>query len=291
MEGERDQHARTRRQSLGVALGAAAALTAFLLAPAATRAQEATPTSTALPEAGTRLSLEAPGEPVKEGDRFDVTLRVDNVERMQAFEAFIEYDHNLLRLKDGQMESFFIDAEREAQCAVSPAGWVVLSGDVDSMVTDLQGIEGSIVQPDPERGQVTTWFPATETDRALELGKVERTRVFINCISLGPPISSGGPPGVSGSGDLATVTFEAVKGGVAQLQLQESTLLLDDIDATGDIPRIPHQAESAAVEIEGNDEFPWLIVGAAIGAAVFVALGGLGALWSRRRAGGGEQPS
>ena len=287
MECQRATPAQRHRSRLLAAYIVAGALAALLLSRGSwtARAQEPTPTQAAQ-EAVTRLSIVAPSELILEGEQFGVTLRIDDVAHLQAFQVFIEYDHNLLSLKEAQMEPFFTEAERQDECSVSPAGWVILSGDVEAIEQELQGVQGAIVQANPERAEVTAWFPASQTDRALELGNVERTRVFINCISLGGPVSAGGPPGVSGSDALATMTFEAVAGGQADLQIQDSLFLLDDVDPPDDpsaIVPIPHETQNASVQLEGSSgDFPWLIVGAIIGAVAFVVIGAVGALWSRR---------
>ena len=276
-----------------LALAVAATLAALLLAPSASLAQEATPTPT--PGAATTiLRVEAPEGPFSKGEQFDVQLVVENVEHLSGFEAYIAYNSDQLRLVSGQMEPLFLEGEREPQCLDSPNGWVELSGSVDQLDTKLNTIQGVITQPNEEEGTVTAWFPASETDKALEAGKVEQTRVFINCVSVGAAVSLGGPAGVSGSDALATMTFEAIGAGTAELQLQDTELLLDDVDPPGDpasqvIPSIPHETESASVELEGGGggSSPWLIIGVAAGVVVALLVVG-GAVLLRR--GGGSPP-
>lgn len=269
-------------------------LSALLLGPTASLAQEATPTPT--PGAGTTiLRVEAPPGPFSEGEQFDVQLMVENVEHLGAFEFYMEYDSDKLRLLSGQMEPFFLEAERQSDCS-GPNGWVELSGAVDQIETDLNTIQGVVVQRNEDEGRVTSWFPAEETDKALQAGHVERTRVFAFCVSRDAPASLGGQPGVSGSGVLATMTFEAIGDGPAELQLQDTDLLLDDVDPPGDpasqvIPSIPHETESASVELAGGGggSSPWLIIGVAAGVAVaLVVVGGAVVL---RRGGGSPPPS
>jgi hypothetical protein len=283
---------RTRPGKRALALAGTATLLALLVGSSAALAQEPTPTSTP-GEAATILRVEAPPGPISEGERFEVQLVVENVEHLAALDINIDYDSEQLRLVSGQMEPFFLEGEREPQCADSPNGWVELSGSVSQIETKLNTIQGAVVQSDPEEGTVTAWFPASETDKALQAGKVERTRVFINCFSLGGLPSTGGPPGVSGSGTLATMTFESIGDGVAELQLSDTQLLLDDVDPPGDpegqIVSIPHETESASVKLEGGTggSSPWLIIGVAAGVAVALVVVG-GAVLLRR--GGGSRP-
>jgi hypothetical protein len=284
----------SKRLSLGIGSGLAVALAVALLAPSALRAQEATPTATAgeqPPATDTVLRVEAPEGPFAEGDQFDVQLVIENVDHLASIDAYIGYDSSQLRLVSGQMEPFFLDGEREAQCGESPNGWVVLSGSTSQIETALGEIQGVVTQPDDEGGTVTAWFPASETDKALEAGDVEETRVLVNCVSVGPPLSQGGSPGVSGSGTLATVTFEAIGGGTAQLQLTDTALVLDDLDANDAVQTIPHETQSASVELEGDGGdggSSWLVI--AVAAGVAVALVFVGGLVLLRRGRGGPPP-
>jgi hypothetical protein len=188
------------------------------------------------------------------------------------------------------MEPFFLEGEREAQCGDSPNGWVVLSGSSDQIETHLNEIQGVVTQPDDEEGTVTAWFPASETDKALEAGEVEETRVFVNCVSVGPPVSQGGSPGVSGSDALATVSFEAIGDGTAQLQLTDTALVLDDLDADGAVQTIPHETQSASVQLEGGGDSgsSWVVI--AVAAGVAVALVFVGGLVLLRRGHAGAPP-
>jgi hypothetical protein len=246
-------------------------------------AQQPTPTPSApqgaaTPTEGdvaTQLRVEAPEGPFSTGEQFDVQLLIENVEHLAGFDVFIDYDHTQLRLVSGQMEPFFLEGEREPQCGDSPNGWVELSGNTSQIESDLSAVRGAVIQSNPPEDTVTAWFPATETDQALEAGQVERTRVFINCFSVGPPVSLGGAPGVSGSGQLATVSFEALGDGTAELPVSQSGLLLDEIDPPADpdgqVVMIPHDPQGASVELEGDGGgSSWFVI--AVGALVLLLI-------------------
>jgi hypothetical protein len=98
----------------------------------------------------------------------------------------------------------------------------------------------------------------------------------------------GGVPGAAGSGPLSTAIFKSKGGGTAALDLNETTLVLDDIEPCdvddGSTQPIEHRADGASVSLQGGgDGGSGLLIASVAGVAAVVALLAAGGfLWYRR---------
>jgi len=109
-----------------------------------------------------------------------------------------------------------------------------------------------------------------------------------NCVTLGAPVSLGGPAGPDGFGPLAEVTFSPVGGGTATFDLKEGILLAAEIDAKGAPAKIETTVEGASLEIASSGGgFPWVVWGPVIGVVCAAVVVGVVVLMMRRRGGRG----
>ncbi len=123
-------------------------------------------------------------------------------------------------------------------------------------------------------------------DPFVEEGNPETLR--FNCVTLGAPVSLGGPAGPDGYGSLAEVTFSPVGGGKTPLDLKEGILLAAEIDAKGAPAQIETAVEGASLEIASSGGgFPWVLWGPVIGVVCVAVVVGVVVLVMRRRGGRG----
>lgn len=116
----------------------------------------------------------------------------------------------------------------------------------------------------------------------------ELDSVTVVCSTPGPPLCLGGMPGAAGSGLLGTAIFKSKGGGTAALDLNKTTLVLDDIEPcdvdNGVTQPIEHSAAGASVSLEGGDDGGSGVLIASVAgvvvAVVVVAVAGF--LWYRR---------
>jgi hypothetical protein len=225
-----------------------------------TPADGETPDAGETPAAGEtvlRLEVSSATEEVKEGGTLEVVILVDNVEHMAGFDVAIAYD-----------------ADR-----VEP---VPATGGGDPSATPLEGertVEAS------ELGALLE-----TSDRAEGLfcpGAIDRnSRVIVNCVTTGPPVCAGGPPGASGSGLLGRVTFRAKGGGEARFEIVESTLALDDLSNCEEPVPIDHSiGPPVTLELKGDSGSSGLLIGIIVAVVVILAVVGVGGYFFYQRRG------
>jgi hypothetical protein len=105
----------------------------------------------------------------------------------------------------------------------------------------------------------------------LEQGKPEVLK--FNCVTLGAPVSVGGPAGPEGSGVLATVTFSPVGGGNTPLELVEGRLVAAEINEKGAPVELEATSVNASLEVASKGGISWLLWGPVIGVGVVVLAG------------------
>jgi hypothetical protein len=108
-------------------------------------------------------------------------------------------------------------------------------------------------------------------DPRLEPGDPEVLR--FNCVTMGPPVSEGGPAGAEGSGVLAMVTFSPVGGGETPLEQLEGRLVAADINETGVPIELETTVVSASLEVASSGGSSWLLWGPIIGVGALVLIG------------------
>ena len=239
---------------------ALAAALAFAIG-SAVRAQETPePTPAETPqETFARIKIQAPVEPITVGDEFNVLVLVENVEHLAAFDFAIAYDPTRLQP---------VDAADDADSDDPPPDRFEVRGDAGEFLAT------------GERGENMTCDGPYVSEDAGD-------KVFVSCVTLGPPICLEGLPGADGSGLLGRMRFRAEAAGETTLELIDPTsLILDDVQPCdpAENPRaieILHRRENATVEVQGNSGFPWLIVGPIVGVVLVVLVGG-GAAWFLR---------
>ncbi|MDI6858184.1 MAG: cohesin domain-containing protein [Dehalococcoidia bacterium] len=131
-------------------------------------------------------------------------------------------------------------------------------------------------------------------DPRVEPGDPEVLR--FNCVTMGSPVSLGGPAGPSGSGVLATVTFSPVGGGTAALELLEGRLVAAEIDEEEMPVELETTIANATVEViplptptpaEGGSSglggISWFVLGPIIGIGVVLVAGAAAFTLARRR--------
>ena len=233
----------------------------------AVRAQETPePTAQETPqETFSRIKIQAPLEPIAVGEEFEVSVLVEEVEHLAAFDFTIAYD-------PARLEPVAADDGDGTPAATDgpdiTADRIVVRGDAgEFLATGERGVNMSCDGP---------FFREDAGDR-----------VFVSCVTLGPPLCLEGLPGADGSGLLGRLFFKAKAAGVTTLELIDPTsLLLDDVQPCdpAEDPRtieILHRREGATVEVQGDSGFPWLIVGPIVGVVLVVLIGG-GAAWFLR---------
>jgi hypothetical protein len=181
-----------------------------------------TPTHTPTPSI---IRMEGPNKsPIAGGEPFDVTVDVNDVTNLGAFEIVLTYDPNVVELQDIKEGPFLGSSGRRVEC-----------------------------------------MPPRRTEGYVDFA----------CVTLGAT-----PDGSTGSGLLATLTFQPVGAGTSPLHFED--LILADPPAN----RLPSQTEDASVTVgkgQGSG-FSWVLWGPVIGGvAVALAAAAAGAWWLRRR--------
>jgi hypothetical protein len=174
------------------------------------------------------------------------------------------------------------------QVTVSASGVTNLAGFQFSLTYDSKVLKFVSLKQGDWLG--TTGREVMCPDPFINEGK-DSGMVRFNCVTLGPPVSSGGTAGPSGSGVLTEMVFSPVGGGTSPLDLTEGILLQAEIVPNN--PSKPVQLESttqsASLEVQGSSGgLPWLIIGAAGGG--IIVIGGIvvvGLMLARRSRGGG----
>lgn len=200
-------------------------------------------------------------QPVKSGDTFRLTVLVDNVEHLAAFDVTVGYDPQ--RLKP-------VPAQRTD-------GGATNLGEGRSPVSVVD--EGKFLKENGERSNVVC---------SGGVGNDAAKTVTVFCNTVDAPLCLGGGAGASGSGVLASIEFKSKGGGPTALEITDSTLVLDDVnpcDPTDfSAQKIEHTRQDATVELIGGGGGGYtvvIVVAAGVGAAVVIALAGLA--WYRRR--------
>jgi len=179
---------------------------------------------TAQSQAPSVVRIETPeGDLMPGGEAFGVTLVVDDVTNLGAFQFRLTYDPNIVQFQDVKEGQFLGSSGRPVEC----------------------------LPPNTPQGAID-----------------------FTCVTLGST-----PEGPTGSGELATVTFQPTGSGTSPLHFD--LLILADPPAN----ELPSQAEDASITVEGteDDGFPWLLWGPVIGGvALVLAAAGAAVLWSRR---------
>ena len=188
-----------RAGRLAALLLASAAL-ALLLSPA--RAQEAL----------VRIQIDAPEEPVPAGEEFEAQVLVEDVEHLAGFGFTIEYDPKRVSP---------VSEEGEEGTPPATPGEGLGPGDRPVRILDVGAF---LTESERREGLICGRPVASEGDEDGARGTVA-----VSCVTTGPPVCLGGLPGVSGSGLLARVVFEAKGGGSTTLKLTDTTLVFDDI--------------------------------------------------------------
>lgn len=100
--------------------------------------------------------------------------------------------------------------------------------------------------------------------------------ISFGCVTLGPPVSMGGPAGPDGFGLLATIRFSPVGGGVTPLELLEGRLLQAEINEEGRPIEVETEVSSGSLEVQSSGGgISWALWGAVIGvAALVLVIGG-----------------
>jgi hypothetical protein len=220
------------------------------------------------PESNTvvRIDVAQDIQPIPEGEEFEASVIVENVEHLAAFDFTITYDPERLEP--------VIDPNATPEESADVSG-----GEQVSVLNLGQFIEES------ERGQ----------SLSCPLHFVRGSEVTVSCNTFAAPVCLDGPEGASGTGTLATVLFRSLGGGDTTLTLSGSTLALDDIDpcdpeADFQVIRIPHRRQNAQIELEGGGSgglSSGTVIGVAIGVIAVVAIAGsAGLVWYRRRQSG-----
>jgi len=232
--------------------------------------QEPTSEPTPGPDVTTLVRLAVPEtleQPVSSGDEIQVQVFVDDVEHLAGFDFTIGFEPELL-------EPVIVAGE---QLPTSEAG------------TPVSGEEG--VVKTTNLGQFLT--SGERQDILCSDARAQGSRALVTCSLLGAPVCAGGPPGVSGSGLLASVYFESKGGGVTTLEVADSHLVLDDIAPPCDLSEeadiqvipIPHRTSGVSIELAKDSGLSTVMLVAIVGLVVVVAvvIGGAGYLVYRRR--------
>jgi hypothetical protein len=224
------------------------------------------------PEVQTLVRLEIPTtveQPVPEGDEFEVQVYVDKVEHMAGFEFALGYDPDKL---EPVIISSSEGATAEEGTPVPGGNSVVKTANLAKLFVD----DGR----DPEGG-----FLCSQP-------QVRGSAVSVTCNLLEAPVCAGGAPGISGDGLLGSVFFKAKDGGTTTIEVDKSTLVLDDVappcelqeEEPLDIQTIPHRRQGIDVELKADEGSNMLlIVGIVVAVVVIAAAGGGGYLYFRRR--------
>jgi len=175
---------------------------------------------------GATVRLETPSKsPKVDGEPFYVTVVVDDVTNLGAFEFELTYDPGIVELQDVKEGPFLGSSGRRVEC-----------------------------------------LPPRRAEGSLDF----------SCVTLGAT-----PDGPTGSGVLATLTFQPVGEGTSPLHLKQ--VILADPPAN----RLPAQTEDASVAVGQTQEggFRWVLWGPVIGigALALGAAAGSAAWWLRRR--------
>jgi hypothetical protein len=182
-------------------------------------------TATAEPNVATlvKMTVEQTA-PIKKGTEFPVKVSVDSVEHLAGFDFTITFDPK-------RIAPVFASTSGQQN---TPEG-TVLPG------TPLPGASNLVVKT------ANLGAFLTSTGRTgLQCGQpalVDQTHVGVLCSLLGAPLCFGGQPGVSGSGELASVYFKSKGGGPTELQFSKTDLVLDDFD-------------QCTVQVAGTSELP-----------------------------------
>jgi hypothetical protein len=174
---------------------------------------------------GAAVRMEGPSEsPEAGGEPFDVTVAVNDVTNLGAFEIVLTYDPDVVELQDIKEGPFLGSSGRRVEC-----------------------------------------MPPRRAEGYVDFA----------CVTLGAT-----PDGSTGSGLLATLTFQPVGAGTSPLHFED--LILADPPAN----RLPSQTEDASVTVGKAQEggFSWVLWGPVIGGVVVaLAAAAAGAWWLRRR--------
>ena len=179
---------------------------------------------TAQSQAPSVVRIETPKEDLKPGgEAFGVTVMVDDVTNLGAFQIRLTYDPNILQFQDVKEGQFLGSSGRPVEC----------------------------LPPNTPQGAID-----------------------FTCVTLGST-----PEGPTGSGELATVTFQPLGSGTSPLHFD--LLILADPPANP----LPAQAQDASITVGGTEDggFRWVLWGPVIGGvALALAAAGAVVLWSRR---------
>ena len=220
------------------------------------------------------LEIEAPtDEPVDKGDTFLVHILVADVENLSAFGFQVEYDPD-------RIEPVRLDGED-----VGPT----LSPD-ETPTTDDLDLQGGDIRIEGDLGQ----FLADSARGSLCIGPTIRRAspglVFGVCAGAAPPVCLDGPPGVDGSGRLASILFKSRGGEMTDIALVQSDLVLDDVEPPCDpqeelvLIRILHtQGPPVTVVLKGGGSSSLLLIGVIVVLVVAVAGAGVGGFLLYRR--------
>jgi flagellar basal body-associated protein FliL len=276
------------RARLGLFLGSLAVVLAgaLLLVPAqAQETPESSPQTTPVaspettPEATTpagtatgtvvRVEVDQPVEPIKSGEVFEARIVVDDVEHLSGFSLFVAYDPDKIRPIDIE------DSGDEPTPTSQPGGPPGLTA--RGTLVQAERV-GDLVASSERSESLTCAPPAAQDDR-----------VGVLCSTFDLPVCLGGPPGASGSGVLAVIPFESRGGGLTELRIEDSTLVLDNWEdpcdpGTSSALAIDHTTEGASVELAAKeDSNTMLIVIIAIVVVAVLAAGGAGGYWWYRQ--------
>lgn len=240
----------------------------------ATQSADATPTEepTPGPEVQTlvKITVDPAVQPVPKGHEFEAVVSVEKVEHLAGFEFAIGYDPK----------------------RVEP---VIASKGSQSAATSQQGTPsgGTSQQDVVKTGSLGQFLKSSgRQDILCSDAKVLGNAALVTCSLLGAPVCAGGAPGVSGDGVLGSIFFKSKGGGVTNLELSESKLVLDDVappcPAAEDDPivvqPIVHRNQGATVELKKSSSNGALMIGLiGVVVAVIVVGGGGGYLLYRRR--------
>ena len=223
----------------------------------------------------TLVKVSAAEQSIDVGEQFEVQVTVENVEHLASFAFDLRYDPSLVQpVQDGQQPDDAEDAEPTATSdAGDPAEPQQVSGD------DI----GQILATSERSENIICEGPAAVD----ESGDGVRDTIRVFCVTASAPVCLGGPEGASGSGVLASLSFEAMDSGKATLEISNSTLTADDVedcDIDSDTIEITHALENATIELKGGS-IPWRLIGIGAGVVVAVLVGGalVGLAWYKRR--------
>jgi hypothetical protein len=236
-----------------------------------TQDANATPTEepTPGPEVQTlvKITVDPAIQPIPKGHEFEAVVSVEQVEHLAGFDFTIGYDPK-------RVEPVFASSTNQAGTA------------------QQQTPAGGTSQKAVKTGNLGQFLKSSgRQDIFCSDAKVKGSTALVTCSLLGAPLCAGGAPGVSGAGVLGSIFFKSKGGGVTELKLSESKLVLDDIappcDVSSDfqvIP-IPHRGQGTTIELKKSSGASGALIAGliAVVVAVVVVGGGGGYLLYRRR--------